>query len=250
MKPLVTIGLLSATMGLATNALGERTYFIDQLVHYPAPCNYGDLFDDTYSMKSRMDAAGWNGVKWVDEDAWVRDWREHCSSVYGSNGVDNSNADNRSLAVFSGHGGDYGMLYFGTQNDTCSIDIDNQARLGSMDGAVAAVAMYISCETLHEGGYNEWVHQQLGFYEPTGNNTSAYASFFDDTSWKSNSQAWLDRLPGKSVLILSYTNGWDSNCWTVSDGAKLKANTYTSPRGSGPTCGAGQPPFMWCARWN
>jgi hypothetical protein len=248
MKLLMTMGLLGTGLALATSALAAQTYYIDQLVNYPAPCTQATLWDDTTALKSRMDAASWTGVKYTDGAAWVKDFREGCSSVYGSNGLDGTYGDNKSFTIFSGHGSS-GTLYFGTQNDTCSININNQVRLGSMNGAQAAVAMYISCTTLHDAGYNEWVQQQLGFFNTVGNNTAAYGSFFDDTWTKSNARAWLDRLSGQPAIVISYSNGTNS-CWPISNGAMLKANAYTSPRGGGPTCGAGQPQHQECILHN
>jgi len=242
------MALLGTGIGLAVcpDARADQSYFIDEVVHFPAPCTQPTLWDDTYQLKSHMDAAGWSGPKWVDASAYCTDWREGCSPIYGSYGQDGFNADHHAFAIYSGHGNP-ATLYFGTQADSCAININDQARLGAMDGisSVAAVAMYNSCSTLHNGGYNEWLWQQLGFYDVVGANTAQFATFFDDTATKSNSQAWLDRVSGPKIVI-SYSNGAGTDCWAVSNGAKLKANTYTYPRGSGPACGQPQPPHTEC----
>jgi hypothetical protein len=249
---LAAIGLATALASPAAHA--TKSYYIDQLVNYPSPCTQPTLFDDTTALKSRMDAASWTGSKFTDGSAWVQDFRESCSSSYGAGGLDSSYADTKTLAVFSGHGSP-ATLYFGTAHDTCNINLDNQARLGSMSGSTAAVGMYISCSTLNHngsgvplsGGY-EWLQQQLGFHNLTGNQTAAYGSFFDDTATKSNAQAWLDRLWDQPAMVISYANG-TGNCWDIANSAKLKADIFNSPRGSGPSCTAGQPLYQWCSRW-
>ena len=210
---------------MSTEASAAKTYVIEQNVWYRPPCGSSDLsddlWDDTTALKSRMDAAGWSGRKWANLYAWERDFRESCSTMYGVGGSDY--ADTWSLAVFSGHGGP-GMLYFGFQENTCNINIDNSVRLGQMGGGQAAIAMYISCSTLAirpsgvpHGDY-EWLHQLLGFHDVVHDKTSALGSFFDDTASKSNAQAWLDRMKAPAMVI-SYTNGWNTDCWSVSNGA-------------------------------
>ena len=247
-------GVIGLAGLLASSAHGARTYFIDQVVNYPAPCTQPTLFDDTWFMKLRMDAASWNGSKYTDGGAWERDFVESCSSQYGANGLDNVYGDASSFTVFSGHGSP-AKLYFGTTQNTCLINIDTQSRLGAMNGSTAAVAMYLSCSTLSKtsagvpthGGL-EWVRQQLGFHGVTGDQTAAYGSFFDDTQNKNNSQAWLDRLWDQPAIAISYANG-NGNCWNISNNARLKMNNYTSPRSGGPSCGGGQPLYTWCSMW-
>jgi hypothetical protein len=231
------------------------SYYIDQLVNYPSPCTAPTLFDDTTALKSRMDAASWSGSKFTDSSAWAQDFREGCSSTYGAGGLDGSYTDTHSFSVFSGHGS-RATIYFGTQHDACSLNIDNEERLGQMNGSSAAQALYISCDTLDidsggaplEGGM-EWLRQQFGFHNLTGDQTAAYGSWFDDTSTKSNAQAWLDRLSNQPAVVFSYSNGWGSNCWDVDSSAKFKANVYNSPRTGGATCGNGPPAYQWCSRW-
>lgn len=156
----VTLGM---TATLASPSFATKSYYIDQLVNYPSPCTQATLFDDTSAIKSRMDTESWSGLKFTDSAAWAKDFREHCSSTYGSEGLDSLYADAQAVSIFSGHGSP-GALYFGTQRDTCTLNIDNEARLGSMSGATSAVAMYISCQTLSKdasgaptNGGSEWL---------------------------------------------------------------------------------------------
>jgi hypothetical protein len=255
MKKLLTFAVLFAIpASRPSTSYATKTFYIDQVINYPSPCTQATLWDDSYAIKSRMEAASWTGQKWTDSDAWVKDFRESCSSTYGSGGMDNSYADAAAVSIFSGHGST-GTLYFGSNNDACSINIDNQSRLGSMSGAGGAIAMYFTCDTLmiNAGGtplngQNEWLQQQLGFHGTIGDLTTQYASFFDDTSTKNNAQAWLDRFSGQASDVITYSNG-SGNCWDVAASAKMKADIFNSPRGSGPSCGAAQPNSTWCTRW-
>jgi hypothetical protein len=257
-KPYLKVLFVAALAFGSSKVFANSSYFIDQVVNYPSPCTQPTLFDDTASLKSHMDSAGWSGTKFTDGDAWVRDFREACLfngvSYYGGDGLDSTWADNKSFTVFSGHGS-LNTLYFGSNQNACNININNQSRLGSMSGAQAAVAMYIACDVLdldgsHNplGGGNEWVNQHLGFHGTTGNQGTRYGSFFDDTSSKSNAQAWLDRMYDQPAVVISYANG-TGNCWTVDSNAKLKAQSYTTQRGSGPACTGGQPLYQYCTRW-
>jgi hypothetical protein len=246
--------LTAATLLGAAPASAAKTYFVDQVVDYTSACPANDLFDDTTSLVSRMDADSWTGIKYIDGSAWATDFRESCSSTYGSSGHDDWNADSKAFSVFSGHGST-STFHFGVKKDICSLDIDSQSRLGSMSGALGAVSMYISCDTLQldssgapqSGGY-QWLRQQLGFHEITGNQESRYGSFFDDTSSKANSQAWLERMSDQPASVVSYANG-SGDCWNVSSGAKLKGGVYRTPRTSGPSCNGGQPLYTWCSQW-
>src|SRR6185436_13428079 len=87
----------------------------------------------------------------------------------------------------------------------------------------------ISSGTPLHGGW-EWLRQQLGFHGTTGDQTGAYGSFFDDTQYKGNSQAWLDRLWDQPAIAISYATG-NNSCWDIANNARLKTNHFTSPRG-------------------
>ena len=142
--PIAIAGGLAAA---ASTAFANTTYYIDQLINYTGSCTQPTLFDDTTALKSRMDAASWTGSKYSDASAWAKDFREQCSSTYGASGLDSTYADNKSFAVFSGHGS-ASTLYFGTANDTCTLNIDNESRLGSMSGAQAAT-MHLTILMFH-----------------------------------------------------------------------------------------------------
>ena len=235
-------------------AVSAANYFVDQVVHYGS-CPGKDLWDDTYKLVSKMKAHNWTGSKLIDADAWPHDFREHCSSTYGSSGVDAHYADKVDFAIFSGHG-DGGRAFFGyPQLGVCTHDLGSNGRLGSMDGAEASVAMWISCSTmdvsyLASDVNKQWLHQQLGFHDPVGNNTSRYASFFQDTCGaKPTSEAWLDRLEDEPAIVVSY--GEDaSDCWFVHDLNYLCLRAGLYPRHGGPSCGQGQPHFHYCGDYN
>lgn len=246
--------IILAGIFVAPHVVNAASYYVDQCVTYAgSACGGASLFDDTTAIVSRMNAASWAGSKYIDNQAYARDWRESCSSTYGFSGTDNVYTDAVNFSIFSGHGST-STLYFTANVDVCGFNIDNQSRLGAMGGSSAGVAMYISCDTLDlngsgqplAGGLN-WLRQQLGFHGLTGNQTSAYGSFFDDTSTKSNAQAWMDRLPTQPAVAISYETG-SGNCWTVDAGAKLKAKNYVSARANGPACNGGQPAYTYCVR--
>src|SRR5262245_10691445 len=105
MKRAIAAGLIGMVTVLASSAaFATKTYFIDQVINYPAPCTQPKLFDDTTALKSRMDAAKWTGAKFTDDAVWATDFREACSSNYGAGGQDNLYADSKAVSVFSGHG--------------------------------------------------------------------------------------------------------------------------------------------------
>lgn len=47
---------------ISPSANAAKTYFIDQVMNHTAPCTQNNLFDDTTSLKSRMDAVNSNGA--------------------------------------------------------------------------------------------------------------------------------------------------------------------------------------------
>jgi hypothetical protein len=254
MHRLAPFALIAACCLLAEPALAAKTYYIDQIVDYTTACPYGDLYDDTHVLDDKLQLRGWSGWKYVDADAWALDFREQCSTVYGNGGNDITYADAKNLAVFSGHGGP-GVLFFGTASDVCAFNIQTDMRLGVMAGNSAGHAIYMSCDTLDKDstgkplyGGREWLRQQYGFHGITGDNSDAYGSFFDDTSTKTNGDAWLDRLSNQHAIVIAYENG-TGDCWAIDASAKLRANVLNSSRSGGPACGAAQSQYQWCSRW-
>jgi hypothetical protein len=207
--------------------------------------------------------SGWTGSRYVNGDAWPQDFIESCSGTYGNGGVDNIAADSQNLAVFAGHG-NVGLLAFSHKRDNvCSVDFSSDMRLGSMSGATAAVAMYLSCDALQVSSLpNEanwqWVRQQLGWTNTIGIGDDEPAWVFNATSQQcypffgcfaayTNADAWLAVMDegGRHPIAVSYATG-ETSCWYLHDTAKLKDNLFNYPRGSGPSCGAGQPGFYYC----
>jgi len=246
----LAFGLVASLQSVEVHA--DKSYYIDQVINYSgSDCGGNDLFDDTHDLKTALDANGWGGDLWFDNDAWAFDFRENCSTSYGSYGSDYKFADNKFLDVFSGHGST-NIIHFAANSDTCNFNLESDSRLGEMAGKKAGIAMWLSCYTLTGPSPgtvpNMWLWQQFGFSGNTGDNTAAYSNMYLDTNTKTNSAAWMDRLWDQPATAVSYASGTTS-CWTTTDyNAKMRAGTYLSPRTGGPACGA-NPVQKRCARW-
>jgi hypothetical protein len=245
-----------AIPGVARAAL---TYYIDGNTDYTTDHGCGTniaVSDDTQGMATALAFDGWTGSRYLDVDAWPSDFTEACSSSYGS-GQDYLYGDGAMVSIFSGHA-NAGLLAFAyPHNSACQVELGPNARLGSMSGASAGYAFYYGCCTLqldslvNEANW-EWTNQAFGFIDTEEDGDSDLSDFFADTYYQSNTGAWLDTLedrPGwftgnNSPIVVSY-GPTSAAATTIQSSAALKQHTYLSPRGSGPSCGAGQPLFYY-----
>jgi hypothetical protein len=238
-------------------------YFVEESVDYTGNgCASTDLNWVTPYLVELIEDDGAVGDYFSEVSAFPQDWWESCSSTYetpGSTmeGLDDYYADNRGLAVFAGHGFK-GNLHFGRKkHNMCLVDLGTNARLGSMGGNDAAVAMYISSCTLHTSSLVadanfQWLRQQLGYHNSPQVASGDPGLFYVYTGapyFYSNSYAWNlvmeEDISGddeNSPIVVSYGTTL-SDAESVRDTAKVRSSVYMTSRSGAPACEAGQPSF-------
>jgi hypothetical protein len=252
---------LAATAALlATGTVqAQKTYFIGESTDFTGNgCPSNDVATVTESLQTALRADGWTGTRWVNADSWRHDFIEECSASFGAGGVDSQAGDEQLLSVYAGHGGP-GFLAWGFPRDNlCTVDLKDNARLGSMSGAKAGYAMFVtSCTLTPSSLVNhanfQWVRQQFGYHNSPWVKGDQPKEFFDATAGTSNTTAWLDKMEDRpywftfdnSPVVVSY-GAHMTGCMEVHNHAKLKGNDLRSPRGGGPACEGGQPAFWYC----
>lgn len=244
-------------------------YLIEQNTQYSS---YGcemyassDLSDDTASLQTALDNAGWVGQRYVDASAWPQDLWESCStSIYGNDrgwvgynsvvgGLDNYYGDVRNLVVFSGHGTNSLLIWGHPHNNMCKGDLGFHIRLGEMGGGAATAAIWYACDVLQpsELGTNMWqsVRQQFGFHDTYVNGPDVIRDFFNMTSTVSNADAWFTQYAAKPAVVESFSRTSADDCWNTQNTAKFKADVGNTPLGGGASCGQPQTWYVGCAEW-
>ncbi|MCX4239353.1 DUF6345 domain-containing protein [Paraliomyxa miuraensis] len=126
----------------------HRTYFIGESVKFDGggDCDNDNLNTITRSLRTRLDGAGWTGLRFVDDNAWPEDFWE--ASMH-PNGADGTFGDAHRLAIYAGHGGP-GFLQWGRPSDhgECFATIPVHSRLGQLAGDTAAAVMLMTSCTL------------------------------------------------------------------------------------------------------
>jgi len=270
-----TTRLITAMLALLTASLLQPSYAkalgytIEQNTLYTS---YGcemlantDIPDDTASLKTALDSAGWSGYRYTDTPtnlAWPQDLWESCStSIYGSGGwstviggLDNYYGDARNLTVFSGHGGDGWMIWGHVNNGECTANLGVHTRVGEMGGGSANFGIWYACSVLQpsEMGSNMWqsLRQQAGFYGEDTDGVDEIRDFFNATVNKTNADAWLDQYVGRPAVIESFSRTSATDCWNTHNGNKLKGNVGNTVLGGAASCGQPQPWYVGCAEWN
>jgi hypothetical protein len=258
----VFCGVLVACLGVSVNA-SAGTYYIDENQDFTGNgCgNLADLNNVSSSLKSGLDARGWTGSRYTESLAWPQDFWESCSTSFGTGGLDSTYADTKLLSVYAGHG-DTGKLSWGwPHNGQCSSFLVNNMRLGSMNGTQSAFGMWMTSCTMKKdsGVYGlAWQRQQFGFHNsPSIQDTASgywlscqHVAFGGD-----NTGCWADAMKvdqngdyDNSPVIVSF-GATPEEATSVRDTADLYDNIYTSPRGGGPSCGAGQPLYWFIYTW-
>lgn len=273
-KQVKRLELLTATIALAAattlpaGSVWALNYTIEQNTLYT---NYGcqmladtDIPDDTASLATALNAAGWTGSRWTDTpvvQAWPQDLWESCStSIYGSGGwstvtggLDNYYGDSSNLTVFSGHGGDSWMIWGHVHNGECTANLGVHTRVGEMGGGNASIGIWYACSVLQpsELGSNMWqsLRQQAGFYGTDTDGVDELRDFFNATTNKTNADAWLDQYTGRPAVIESFSRTSDTDCWNTHNSSKLKANVGNAVLGGAASCGQTQSWYVGCAEW-
>ena len=244
-----------------------KTYLIEQNLDYPSTgsCSMlavGNVNDDTSSLVSAMGADGWTGYRFTEPSAWPQDFYEHCGMTHAgtiTGGLDSTYADAKTLAYFSGHGGQNWMIWSRIHNGECTMNLTYHTALGMADGAKAAIGIFDSCSSLasvYQGLWDDvsWnaMRQELGFSAEAVVGNDAPRDFYNATASKTNVDAWLDEFASTSnkptVLSMS-TVSW-GDCYYTHNNNKLKANIGNTPLLSGTVaCGGAQRPLYYCASW-
>lgn len=263
-----------AVVGLAAFAARSAhagKFFIDEETDYSRTCvdDMDNLSATTKGLADNLTGRNWTGGRYLNADAWPQDFTESCSTTYGSGGLDHNWADAADLAVFSGHG-NTGMVGFGAvDNGMCMLDLGSTsgrddtgvARLGSMAGARASIAIWLTCCTLKKDrlvGFanRQWVKQHVGFHGMsafTADMVSAYARNSGAPARVgdiSNREAWMVAMedePGwftgdNSPIVVSYGS---TSAEANSNHSSLDLDPGHTRRAGGPTCGNGPPKFFY-----
>jgi len=244
------------------DALATKTLYADEGLTYKGAghCASGtlpNLVSDVGQMVNDMKSDGYSGNYFSGLAAWPQDFREACSTTYGSGGVDSYYADANAVSIFSGHGSASSVTFSDPHLGACQHNLGTNGRLGSMSGSGSVVGIYSSCDTLAEsalpsGANNNWERENLGFKGLVDNGIGFLYSYFYSLSTEGNGSAWMDVFGGNSIfattepaIAVAYgTSGTD--CWNTYNKVSLRSNTLMTPRSAGPACDGGQPAFFYC----
>lgn len=147
---IIPTGGESATGGDQGKVADHRTYFIAETVKFDGDgeCQNSKLNAITRRLRTRLDNAGWTGLRFVDENTWPEDFWE---SSLQPNGVDSLYADAHRLAIYAGHGAP-GFLQWGNPSDAgaCITLLPERTRLGRLGGDTSAAVMLVPfTQSLH-----------------------------------------------------------------------------------------------------
>ncbi len=250
MRTLYAMPLLLTIVAAASNATAQKRYFVDEVTDFTDNgCqNLTDQNDVTSSLKTAMDTDSWTGIRFANSGAFPQDFFESCSPNYGAVGLDSSCADNKTLAVYAGHGSPWGFHFGFPHSGVCDVDFNSNMRLGSMNGSKAAYLMMLTSNGASDVGMlgGQWARQVFGFVLSPFISSNRPRDFFNATSTTVNSVAWLNTMAGLTPKVFSFSAS-STGCWNVHGAAKLKGNIFVSPRTGGPSCNQGQPLYFWCS---
>ena len=249
-------GLLRSTICSATLIVGlavapstsfaVHNYWIDESTDFTGNgCSNTDLNDVTSSLKSRLDSDGWSGTRWTNANAWPEDYIEQ-----NLGGIDHLTSDAKSLAVYAGHG-NRGLIQFGFQrNGRCTVDTDDDMRLGTQGGNDASFMMYVTSCTIHTDSlskhFDQQIRQSFGYHNSPSVKDNQPREFYKDTDNADNVVAWREEMedrPGwftgdNSPITLTF--GTDSShCQTVKNTARLRDRDLLT--------NAPEPHTWWCS---
>ena len=119
----------------------HRTYFIGESLAFDGggSCDNDKLNTVTSSLREQLDAAGWTGLRFVDDNSWPEDFTE---ATFPGLGLDDAYGDAARLSVYAGHAAP-GQLQWGRPSDAglCRLTVPTSARLGTLAGDTAAATM-------------------------------------------------------------------------------------------------------------
>lgn len=203
---IVPTGGESATGGDQGKVADHRTYFIAETVKFDGDgeCQNSKLNAVTRRLRTRLDNAGWTGLRFVDENTWPEDFWE---SSLQPNGVDSLYADAHRLAIYAGHGAP-GFLQWGNPSDAgaCITLLSERTRLGRLGGDTSAAVMLMTSCTLHtefawENFEPNATRQFFGYHNSPHINSGEPRRVFKRTQdGQSTKDAWLDEMEQNSAL--------------------------------------------------
>lgn len=201
------------TGGGADVVADHRTYFIGESVKFDGggDCDGDRLNTVTRSLRSRLDDAGWTGLRFVGENTWPEDFQD---ATERPNGLDGSFADAHRLAVYAGHGLP-GRLQWGrpSPHGECRLDIPLEARLGRFLGDTAAAVMLLaSCTLMTDELWDNFKRnasrQLFGYHDSPHVAAGEPRDVFKRTQdGQSTKDAWLDEMekniaPGRQSPVV------------------------------------------------
>lgn len=253
-------------LGMLIPTARAQSFYIDEMTDWTGNgCQAEDLDECTSKITQRLQDAGWTGHRYVNSNAFPQDIVESCdASSYGPKGKDWQYGDGADLLIIDGHGNTGFLAFAYKRYDTCTVDLGSSgdvtkvgvARLGSMSGASASVAMWLTCctlkkESLTAHANHQWLRQQLGFHGEALLGDTMPRDFWDENYSKSNKQAWLDSMEDawgwftgdNSPIVVSY--GSSSDQATDNHNSMSLYHNVQFPRAGGPACGGRQPRFYY-----
>jgi Family of unknown function (DUF6345) len=218
-----TDGGADETGGGADVVVDHRTYFIGESVKFDGggKCDGDRLNTVTRKLRSRLDDAGWTGLRFVGENSWPEDFQD---TTERPNGLDGSFADAHRLAVYAGHGKP-GRLQWGrpSPHGECRVHIPLETRLGRFAGDTAAAVMLLSSCTLktdelRENFEENASRQFFGYHDSPHVASGEPRDVFKRTQdGQSTKDAWLDEMekniaPGKQspVVLTAGVDAFDA----------------------------------------
>lgn len=201
-------------MPLLTYWIAETTNFSQSA----APgCANTDLNNVGAQFSASLNSDGWVGTYRTNA---ATDRREFADSTVSPDGQDELGADSVALAVYAGHGF-VNSLQWGNPDPTsdpnrCSLALSERARLGTANGDVARLAIFITSCTLNVPNLRPTVGvsragQYLGWHNSPAVNDFVGASFYEQTKYMiddgsplTNRLSWL--AAGKHKPGLAYNS--------------------------------------------
>lgn len=227
--------LLSLAVSAPGRAAGKG-FYIDESTDFSGNgCENADLNDVTGSLQTSLVNNGWTGQRFTNSSAWPQDFYEQ--TFPGLSGVDHVYGDNKTLAVYAGHG-DRALLQFGFRRlGMCTVTLDTQARLGTLAGDHADYAMYLTSCTLNTDAlrrhFRNEIRQSFGYHNSPSVKGDQPRDFFEATNNLDNAHAWIQEMEDRSGWFtgdnspLAMTFGANGNdCLAVRNGARLRAGTF------------------------